>query len=53
MASQNDSRIIPIGKVIRATRLDELPQLFNIFRGKRDIIDTIKKKPYFMGFVGD
>lgn len=33
LASKNDSRITPIGRFIRATRIDELPQLFNILRG--------------------
>lgn len=33
LASKNDSRITPIGKFIRAVRIDELPQLFNILRG--------------------
>lgn len=33
LASKNDSRITPIGKFIRAARIDELPQLFNILRG--------------------
>ena len=51
LASQNDSRITPIGKIIRATRLDELPQLFNIFMGdmsivgEQDIIGTIRENP--------
>ena len=43
LATQNDSRITPIGKIIRATRLDELPQLFNIFLGDSGIIGTTKK----------
>ena len=30
LASKNDSRITPIGSVIRKCRIDELPQLFNI-----------------------
>ena len=51
LASQNDSRITPIGKIIRATRLDELPQLFNIFLGdmsivgRKDIIGLTREKP--------
>ena len=34
LAAKNDSRITPVGKFIRATRIDELPQLFNIFKGE-------------------
>ncbi len=37
-ATDNDPRITPVGRVIRATRLDELPQLFNIFRGDMSIV---------------
>jgi len=37
-ASKNDSRITKVGKVIRATRLDELPQLWNILKGDMSIV---------------
>lgn len=45
LAAQNDSRITPIGKVIRATRLDELPQLFNIFKGDMSIVGPRPERP--------
>ena len=34
----NDSRITPIGKITRKTRMDELPQLFNILKGDMSIV---------------
>ena len=34
----NDDRITPIGKIIYKTRIDELPQLFNIFIGNMPIV---------------
>lgn len=34
----NDPRITPVGKFIRKTRIDELPQLFNILRGDMSIV---------------
>ncbi len=37
-ATDNDNRITPVGKVIRSLRLDELPQLFNIFVGDMSIV---------------
>lgn len=39
----NDSRITKIGSKLRDCRLDELPQLFNIFLGDSGIIGTTKK----------
>lgn len=38
MASKNDDRITPVGRFIRKTRLDELPQLLNIFRGDMSLV---------------
>jgi len=37
-ATEGDSRITPVGNVIRATRIDELPQLFNILKGEMSIV---------------
>lgn len=45
LASTNDSRITPVGKVIRACRLDELPQLFNILRGDMSIVGPRPERP--------
>lgn len=52
----SDERITPVGKVIRACRADELPQLLNILRGDlaicgdRRIIGATKKTPQLCGF---
>lgn len=37
-ATDNDDRITPVGKIIRATRIDELPQLLNILKGDMTIV---------------
>ena len=37
-ASENDNRITPIGKFIRATRIDELPQFFNVIKGDMSLV---------------
>lgn len=37
-ATGNDDRITPVGKIIRATRIDELPQLLNIIKGDMSIV---------------
>ena len=44
----NDSRITKIGSKLRNCRLDELPQLFNIFLGDSGIIGTTKKNLDFI-----
>ena len=38
LASENDPRITKVGRFIRATRLDELPQLLNILKGDMSIV---------------
>lgn len=45
LASKNDSRITPVGKFIRATRIDELPQLLNILRGDMSFIGPRPERP--------
>lgn len=37
-ATEADPRITPIGKIIRGTRIDELPQIFNILKGDMSIV---------------
>ena len=45
LASKNDSRITPVGKFIRTTRIDELPQLFNILKGDMSFIGPRPERP--------
>ena len=45
LASKNDSRITPVGRVIRACRFDELPQLFNILKGDMTFVGPRPERP--------
>jgi len=38
LAMKGDSRITPVGKIMRATHLDELPQIFNILKGEMSFV---------------
>ena len=44
-SSDHDDRITPVGKVIRACRIDELPQLLNILRGELSIVGPRPERP--------
>jgi exopolysaccharide biosynthesis polyprenyl glycosylphosphotransferase len=45
LAGRKDARITPVGRFIRATRFDELPQLINILRGEMSFIGPRPERP--------
>jgi len=47
-AEVNDSRVTRFGKVIRKTRIDELPQLLNVIKGEMSLVGPRPERPVFV-----
>ena len=48
LMKSDDSRLTSVGKFVRKTRLDELPQLWNIFKGDMSIVGPRPERPVFV-----
>jgi sugar transferase (PEP-CTERM system associated) len=47
-ASANDPRVTRVGRILRALRIDELPQLINVFRGDMSFVGPRPERAYFV-----
>jgi exopolysaccharide biosynthesis polyprenyl glycosylphosphotransferase len=51
LSSKNDPRITPWGATMRKWRLDELPQLWNIFKGDMSLVGPRPERAYFVELI--
>jgi sugar transferase (PEP-CTERM system associated) len=52
-ATKNDSRVTRVGKLIRKIRVDELPQIFNVFRGDMSFVGPRPERPEFVVILSE
>ncbi|MDG2344252.1 MAG: sugar transferase [Flavobacteriales bacterium] len=51
LSSQHDKRITPIGKLMRRSRLDEIPQFFNVIKGEMSLVGPRPERQHYINLI--
>jgi lipopolysaccharide/colanic/teichoic acid biosynthesis glycosyltransferase len=51
LSSKNDDRITPFGRFMRKSRLDEIPNFFNVVKGEMSLVGPRPERKYFIDLI--